>query len=58
LDVKRGQQQLLPVALELAHLQPAKKERQLVQEAPAFTHSTDARREAISEVELGLLEQC
>jgi len=57
-DVKHGQQQLLPGALELVHWQPAKRERQLVQEALASTHSTDVLRDAISEVELELLEQC
>jgi 3-dehydroquinate dehydratase len=58
LDAKHGQPQLLPEVLVLARSRPAKRERQLVLEALAFTHSTDALREAISEVELELLEQC
>jgi len=58
LDAKHGQPQLLPGVLVLARSRPAKRERQLVLEALAFTHSTDALREAISEVELELLEQC
>jgi len=47
----------LPAALELAHSQPAKKERRSVPEALGFTHSTGALRNAISEVGLELLEQ-
>jgi hypothetical protein len=58
LDAKHGQQQLLPGVPESARSQPAKREQLSVREGLASTHSTDALRDAISEVELELLEQC
>jgi hypothetical protein len=58
LDAKHAQQQLLPVALESARLQPAKRERQLVREALVSTHSTDALHVVISTVAHERRELC
>jgi len=57
-DVKRGQQQSLPVALESAHLLPAKRERQLVREALVSMHLTDVLHVVISAVAHERRELC
>jgi hypothetical protein len=57
-DVKRGQRQSLPVALESAHSLPARRARQLVREVLASMHLTDVLHVVISAVAHERRELC